>query len=538
MKERKSKKLKVPKQIFAQVSPKSIGGRSLFSESTLIDKNNVKNYFSERKVIKQAAEYLKNQGFNVLQITNTTINVSGSKSIFRRAFGKNIIPRELETMKNGPEKDYVTYLDCPDTDHLGLIKPKSGESANYIEGVAIETPYYYFTPNIFPPKKDYWHLQVPGDVSLGCNSDKAHRIGITGKGIKVAMVDSGFYKHPFFTSRGYRFSKTVLGPGTSNPEVDLNGHGTSEAANIFSNAPDCKLLPVKMSFVNSTAAFNTAVALNPDIITCSWGQSILDGPLTPSNQALAAAIAVAVSSNITVIFSAGNGHYGFPGQHPDVISSGGAYMNIDSSLEASNYSSGFVSQIYNNRVVPDVCGLVGQRPHAAYIMLPLQQNSEIDVGISGGQHPNGDETDSSDGWAAISGTSAAAPQLAGVAALIKQVCPTINPVSVKKVMKHSATDLKEGSNAQGNKSVIGPDNSTGHGLVNAYKAVLLSKLRCPNTLPDVIDEVKEQPIKIKKQQFFAEKFEDFEVQKDDFLDDEILDTLNMVEKQNVDFLEL
>ena len=32
---------------------------------------------------------------------------------------------------------------------------------------------------------------------------------------------------------------------------------------------------------------------------------------------------------LTVVFSAGNGHFGFPGQHPDVISAGGAFMNAE-----------------------------------------------------------------------------------------------------------------------------------------------------------------------------------------------------------------
>ena len=53
-------------------------------------------------------------------------------------------------------------------------------------------------------RTSYWHLDVPADVSLGCNADRAHRAGITGRGIRVAMVDSGWQPHPFFTDRGYR----------------------------------------------------------------------------------------------------------------------------------------------------------------------------------------------------------------------------------------------------------------------------------------------------------------------------------------------
>ena len=78
-----------------------------------------------------------------------------------------------------------------------------------------------------------------------------------------------------------------------------------------------------MSFVNSIGGFNAAVGLGPDIITCSWGSSIRFGPLSAARQALAAAIAAAVAAGIVVVFSAGNGHFGFPGQHPDVISAGG-----------------------------------------------------------------------------------------------------------------------------------------------------------------------------------------------------------------------
>ncbi|MDA8233193.1 MAG: S8 family serine peptidase, partial [Clostridia bacterium] len=309
------------------------------------------------------------------------------------------------------------------------------------------------------------------------------RGGVTGKDIKVAMVDTGWYKHPFFVERGYRVSPVVLGPSASNPLKDESGHGTGESANIFAVAPDVTLLPVKMSFVNSKGAFDAAVALKPHIITCSWGSSTA-GPLTAADQALAASIAAAVAAGIVVIFSAGNGHAGFPGQHPDVISAGGTYIDADGNLQASNYSSGFASPIYPGRNVPDVCGLVGMRPKAAYIMLPVEPGDQIDVGNAGGTHPNGDETANNDGWAAFSGTSAAAPQLAGVAALMKQASPTITPAKIKEIMKKTARDVTTGNASPiptagitvGHPAAVGPDLATGHGLADAHKAVLLAKL--------------------------------------------------------------
>lgn len=129
---------------------------------------------------------------------------------------------------------------------------------------------------------------------------------------------------------------------------------------------------------------NAAVALKPDIISCSWGFDLRESDGKPSTsfpaglRPLAAAVANAVSQGIIVVFSAGNGHYGFPGIHPDVISAGGVYMQADGSLEATQYASGFKSSIYAGRNVPDVCGLVGLPPKAIYIKLrQLNQTARL-----------------------------------------------------------------------------------------------------------------------------------------------------------------
>src|SRR5262249_10012208 len=240
------------------------------------------------------------------------------------------------------------YLDSPKTETLGLIATEGTPFADIIEGVGLEAPRYLLSASPTPPDVDYPHLKVPHDVAAGVNAATAHLDGITGKGVKVAMVDTGWFRHPYFVAQGYNVAPVVLGPGATLPEADESGHGTGESANILAIAPECQLLPIKMNFVNTIGAFNQAVALKPDIISCSWG-SHTPFALSAADIVLEASVAAAVGMGITVVFAAGNGHAGFPGQHPEVISAGGVFMDVFGNLQASTYASGFQSNIYPGR---------------------------------------------------------------------------------------------------------------------------------------------------------------------------------------------
>ncbi|GGK68846.1 S8 family serine peptidase [Ornithinimicrobium pekingense] len=474
-----------PDLIYAVASPPSVGGTSLFTPDVVATAETVDAFVSSDDDVQQAAAALEDAGFTVLQVSNLLINFAGDAQTFEQAFGAHLFTEQRAVIKPGAVEAEATFIDNADTAVPGLVETEGTEFAQVLEGVAIEEPYYLHAPLSLPPIVDYWHLRVPDDVSVALNAERPHRNGITGKGIRVAMVDTGFQDHAFFTDHGYRVEPTTLGPGTADPTIDENGHGTGESANIFATAPDITLYPVKTAtasgaLVNVTAAFNAAAALNPHIITNSWGSSQRFGPLSAANQALAAAVAGAVANGIIVCFSASNGGWGFPGQHPDVISVGGVHRRPDGTLEASDYSSGFMSNIYPGRRVPDVSGLVGMLPRAAYLMLPIPAGCAIDQGSGGGTHPNGDETATNDGWGAFSGTSASCPQIAGVCALIRQVCARLTPAQVRQVLMDTARDVTQGTNHPnfGNSAVVGPDTATGNGLVDAHRAVLIAKLRC------------------------------------------------------------
>ena len=144
---------------------------------------------------------------------------------------------------------------------------------------------------------------------------------------------------------------------------------------------------------------------------------------------------------------------------------------------ASDYASGYQSPWFDGVTVPTVCGLVCLRPRAQYIMLPIPPGSPIDVWWSQPStvpfDPTDDGTSPNDGWALFSGTSAAAPQLAGAAALVLGAKPELEPAQVIEALSKTAVDITTGScHPRFNyPATIGHDLATGHGLVNASAAV-------------------------------------------------------------------
>lgn len=341
-------------------------------------------------------------------------------------------------------------------------------------------------PSAAPPPIAYHHLAAPGDIARQLNATPVHLQGITGKGIRVAMIDSGFaHDHPYFKEQGYS-SSVVLAPGAAARGIDGSGHGTGESANIFAVAPGVTFIGVKLDNESNPGAgasilegLQEALKHSPHIISVSLGYD-LRGPgdkplprLPNSLVALEAEIQAAVRRGIVIVFSAGNGHYSFPGQMPDILSAGGVYVDQAGAMQASNYASAFTSPIYSGHSVPDVCGLVGLLPHANYLALPVPPGCAIDVDGS-----SYDGTTATDGWGVFSGTSAAAPQLAGLCALLLQANNRLSPGDVKAILRRSGRDVTIGNaNPASDPMGIGvaagdgEDGATGAGLVDAYAAV-------------------------------------------------------------------
>ena len=75
----------LPPKIYANVSPHSIGGVSMFEGQHQIHAGTVTNFFSDGEIINAAVSRLQEAGFEILQISPLTINIAGTAAQYRRS---------------------------------------------------------------------------------------------------------------------------------------------------------------------------------------------------------------------------------------------------------------------------------------------------------------------------------------------------------------------------------------------------------------------------------------------------------------------
>jgi hypothetical protein len=475
----------VPESILGYVSVR--GARSVFGASAGPLPDSSAAYHAERADRDQVRRHLQESELTIYVESPFGFAVVGSPAAFEDLTGGTVEAKERLMRAEGGRVRYVTHLDVvgdrqPET--LGVAYAES--EAARIDGVLLERPRIAMGmfPSPTPANSPKFHLGVPADVSALLSAPEAHRQGFSGEDVLVAMPDSGFFRHPYFIVRHYAVKKPITVVQDTDPNIDPFGHGTGESANVFAVAPGAVLQPIRASDSAGTlfgiGGFLKAKELNPRIITNSWGG---DGPFPPDGdpdefeRAFALEIMDAIEQGILVVFSAGNSHFSIEPQVPGVLAAGGVHMSAALESRASDYASGYQSPWFDGVTVPTVCGLVGLRPRAQYIMLPVPPGSPIDVWWSQPStvpfDPTDDGTAPNDGWALFSGTSAAAPQLAGAAALVLGAKPELEPAQVIEALSKTAVDITTGScHPRFNyPAAIGHDLATGHGLVNAAAAL-------------------------------------------------------------------
>jgi subtilase family serine protease len=439
----------IPFEVAVQPEP---NGKSVFATDSIPTVANFECYRVPLDKMVETGRRLQRQGITVYQVSEFSISAACPAKQFETLFNTKLVKKSMPKGRHLALQ--ASYL-APDE----RVQPPSVEGlANLVERVYVQPPPVFFAGERPTPPfwNDKFRLRVPLDVAQLMRASSVHRSGITGKGVRVAMPDTGFYHHPYFRKQGYNFLG-VAAPDVTDYTSDNYGHGTGECANLFATAPDINFIGVKMGG-NVTLAFKTATELRPQVMTNSWGYSVDFPSTTMPNflKPLYLAVLDAVWRGITVCFSAGNGHYAFPGDIPEVISVGGVIVDQHLNYSATHYTSGFDSTWFPGRRVPDVCGLCGELPTADYIVLPVQLGATLNK---------------QGGWGAFSGTSACSPMVAGVCALLKQTDPSLRSHEIKSILEYTARDILVGTNAMGKVAGPGPDGATGFGLVDAARAI-------------------------------------------------------------------
>jgi subtilisin family serine protease len=426
--------------------PKS--GKTLEDMRRHLRLENIQDYEPEAEAHLRISRSLRRRGIKVYPDSSRfVVSATGTARQFEELFKTKLQRYRRETGRSGAR---LFHEFCSISTHAPVANTRILPDALLI--IPVEPT---CDMSAIPPPARSFNLRHPVDIAIQTKAALVHRKLIkgqraTGSGIRIAMIDTGFYPHPFFASNGYQLAADRAADVTTPATEDTVGHGTRNVINVFSCAPDAEVIGIKKG-PNAILALNRAAALSAKVITCSWG---LERPgetiLSDADLPLRLTILNLIRSRIPVVFSAGNlGSISFPAMMPEVIAVGGVAVDKCSNLRAWNGGSSFVSKVFANRAVPDLCGL------ASKMALPSA--------------PDSDSSDSS--WDVQDGcTSAAAPQIAGVIALLLQKNPRLLPKEVKSILCKTAKDVRAGRTASKNKALAGKDLATGAGLVDAMKA--------------------------------------------------------------------
>jgi len=274
----------------------------------------------------------------------------------------------------------------------------------------------------------------------------AWSLGTTGKGIGVAVIDTGIYPHADLAGRITAFKDFI---GNKVNSYDDNGHGTHVAGCIASNgsmshslykgtAPEANLIGVKVLDKNGDGSLSTVIRgiqwcisnknkLGIRIINLSLGAEAIQ---VYREDALCQAVESAWQKGIVVCTAAGNDGpspetSASPGIDPMVITVGA--VDDNNTLNAGEYTMADYSSrgpTVDNLIKPDVVC-----PGTNIISLRAP-NSTLDKKFGKSRVMKG--------YLSLSGTSMATPLCSGIAALMLEANKKLSPDEIKaRLMKKS-----------------------------------------------------------------------------------------------------
>ncbi|HET7711699.1 MAG TPA: S8 family serine peptidase [Thermoanaerobaculia bacterium] len=351
-------------------------------------------------------------------------------------------------------------------------------------------------------------LQYFWDVSNRViKADSVQALGYTGKGVRVAVVDSGIdathadlADHVVHNVKifGPEYANQPDAPGTLVIPIEVapynntdlgSGHGTHVAGIIAADgttspsqrgvAPDAELIGYAIGDIALTTAVISAydhILANPDwgvdVVNNSWGSQFM--AYDPNHPINVATKAVA-DKGVVVVFAAGN--------------SGGG--NTEMTLNPFSMPPWVISvaagTVTKQRSSFSSNGLVMDNSDATAIPVDDPNGVTFNGDRVGFYHPDitapGSDIVSScgptaayvgpcppSGTIAASGTSMASPQIAGVAAVLLQANPSLTPQRLRETLEATAVPLADRSSFW----------QTGYGFVDVTAAISLARRKDPH----------------------------------------------------------
>lgn len=273
------------------------------------------------------------------------------------------------------------------------------------------------------------------DAYGALNVDELWRLGFTGKGIRVAVIDSGISPHVAVKNNligGHYYVSEEL--EQSNPDIvedyyDGYGHGTMVAGFIGANSDDYKGIAYECELVSlrifnekgsggdmekmSRAILEAVDVYGCDVINISAGvdeRKISDIENNEGFQTLKKAVDHAAKAGVVIVSAAGNG--------------GNSSLETDSYV----YPASFDSAVS-----------VGNIELGGSLATSSQKNDKVDVTAVGSFLIGLKNAES--GYVKNSGTSFSCPQVSAIAALIRSADKNITAEQTMNILRKTAADL-------------------------------------------------------------------------------------------------
>lgn len=286
------------------------------------------------------------------------------------------------------------------------------------------------------------HMQLNTSVSQ-IRAKNVQDLGVDGSGVKVCVIDSGLNPHNNLAIPANEFDFV----NNDTDAEDEHGHGTAVTGIIASQHTGTLVLPGYKGVAPSVTLLVAKV----------FGASG-----TASSSVIASALDWCANNNAQVInMSLGHGGFATDCDTDYTAMMANTVAQLGISVVAASGNDG-----YANLISSPACGSkvisVGSVSKADMVSSFSNKGSILELTAPGESITT---TNSTGGFSAISGTSAATPFVTGVIALLKSLPESPSAETIKQALLSGAKDL----------GTVGKDDQYGHGRVDALAAYNLIK---------------------------------------------------------------